>query len=133
MKRGVFPRFYFLSNDELLDILARSQDPRAVQSYLRKCFDNLVRLEFNGSAGSVLDIVAMISAEGERITLGRNLKARGNVEEWLRLVEHRMRVVLHAIVKAGVVEYHEQSRKEWVLTQKAQVVSVVGKVMVSWF
>ena len=129
LKRGVFPRFYFLSNDELLDILARSQDPRAVQPYLRKCFDNLVRLEFNGSPGSVLDIVAMISAEGERVTLGRNLKARGNVEEWLRLVEYRMRVMLHTIVKAGVVEYHERSRKEWVLTQKAQVVSVVGKIM----
>ena len=129
LKRGVFPRFYFLSNDELLDILARAQDPRAVQPYLRKCFDNLVRLEFNGSPGSVLDIVAMISGEAERVTLGRNLKARGNVEEWLRTVEHRMRVMMHTIIKSGVLEYHESSRKEWVLTQKAQVVSVVGKIM----
>ncbi len=127
-KRQAFPRFYFLSNDELLDILARSNgDPRAVQPYLRKCFDNLVRLEF--SSANVPDIVAMISAEGERITLGRNLKARGNVEEWLRLVEKRMRVTLHSIIKAGVTDYLTTNRKEWVLVQKAQVVSVVGKIM----
>ena len=128
-KRGVFPRFYFLSNDELLDILARSQDPRAVQPYLRKCFDNLVQLEFSGANGSVLDIVAMFSSEGERVTLGRNLKARGNVEDWLKLVESRMRTSLHSIIKAGVVDYGARNRKEWVLVHRAQVVTVVGKIM----
>ena len=128
-KRGVFPRFYFLSNDELLDILARSQDPRAVQPYLRKCFDNLVQLEFNGASGAVLDIVSMFSAEGERVTLGRNLKARGNVEDWLKLVELRMRTTLHTIIKAGVLDYGARNRKEWVLVHKAQVVTVVGKIM----
>ena len=36
----------------------------------------------------------MISAEGERVELGNNLKVRGNVEDWLTSLEQRMRKVI---------------------------------------
>ena len=64
------------------------RDPHAVQPHLRKCFDCIQKLEFGDKPGSV-DIVAMISPEGERVPLGKNLKARGNVEEWLMAVQNR--------------------------------------------
>lgn len=46
-KRALFPRFYFLSNDELVDILARNTMPTAVVPYLPKCFESIHTLKFS--------------------------------------------------------------------------------------
>ena len=55
---------------------------QAVQPHMGKCFDGIRRLDFGDDPNSI-DIFAMISGEGERVSLGKNLKARGNVEKWL--------------------------------------------------
>ena len=127
-KRSTFPRFYFLSNDELLEILAQSRDPQAVQPHLRKCFDALTRLEFGKEPGSV-DILAMTSPEGERVALPKNLNARGNVEHWLRAVQDAMVVSLRALMKEGIADYARRPRKAWVLAHAGQVVATAAHVM----
>lgn len=52
VKRQAFPRFYFLADEELLELLSRCRDTAAVQPHLRKCFDAVHSLEFGDGAGS---------------------------------------------------------------------------------
>ena len=44
-KRKDFPRFFFLSNDELLQILAAAQDIRKVEKHLNKIFENIMKIK----------------------------------------------------------------------------------------
>ena len=121
-------RFYFLSNEELLDILAQTRDPQAVQPHLRKCFDAVYRLRFGDEPGSI-ELLAMQSPESEEILLPKNLKARGKVEEWLMSVQNGMIDSLKEAMKTGVEAYETTPRKEWVLQHPGQVVASVSQIM----
>lgn len=126
-KRKLFPRFYFLSDDELLHILAQAQDPHQIQPHLKKCFDNIYRLEF--STEKTNEVLAMESSEKELVRFEKPVRAKGNVEEWLNNVQVAMYDALKAHMKLGRAEYDAGSRKEWVLKHPGQVIATIAQVM----
>lgn len=44
-KRHIFPRFYFISNDDMLEILGNAKRPDLIQPHYKKLFDNLNKLK----------------------------------------------------------------------------------------
>nr|KAG5711096.1 hypothetical protein BaRGS_004740 [Batillaria attramentaria] len=117
-KRNSFPRFYFLSDDELLEILSQTRDPTAVQPHLRKCFENVYRLQFE----SDLKITKLFSAEGEVVDMRETLYPTGNVEDWMSEIERIMRESVRQIIKEALKDYLQKPRTRWVLDWPGQVV-----------
>ncbi|XP_060048420.1 dynein axonemal heavy chain 14 isoform X2 [Erinaceus europaeus] len=97
-KRMIFPRFYFLSNAELLDILANSRNPESIQPHLMKCFENIKQLIIWKQDIGPPAVIMLISAEGETIVLQKFVSLA--VEDWryqpfpLWAVSHPGQVVL---------------------------------------
>uniref|UniRef100_A0A803YQF6 Dynein axonemal heavy chain 1 n=1 Tax=Meleagris gallopavo TaxID=9103 RepID=A0A803YQF6_MELGA len=120
-KRGAFPRFYFLSDDELLEILSQTKDPTAVQPHLRKCFENIARLQFQED----LQITHMYSAEGEEVKLFAAIYPTDKVEDWLLEVEKSMKASVRDNIERSIGVYPETPRTTWVLQWPGQV-TIVG-------
>ncbi|XP_003791058.1 dynein heavy chain 14, axonemal [Otolemur garnettii] len=90
IKRVIFPRFYFLSNAELLDILANSRNPASVQPHLVKCFENVKHLLIWKHEIGPPAVKMLISAEGEGLLLPKKIRLRSAIEQWLLNIEKSM-------------------------------------------
>jgi len=107
-KRLAFARFFFLSNDELLQILSQTKNPLAVQPHLRKCFEAINTLDFSPE----LEISAMNSQEREKVAFDKPMFPKGNVENWLNEVEERMRASLRLHTETSLGDYAGHSRTQ---------------------
>ncbi|XP_040604880.1 dynein heavy chain 2, axonemal isoform X1 [Mesocricetus auratus] len=131
-KRHIFPRFYFLSNDDLLEILGQSRNPEAVQPHLKKCFDNIkmLRIQKVGGSSSKWEAVGMFSGDGEYIDFLHPVLLEGPVESWLGDVERAMRTTLRDLLRNCRVALKKflNKRDKWVKDWAGQVVIAASQI-----
>ena len=96
-KRLLFPRFFFVSDPSLLEILGQASDCHTIQSHLLSLFDNVHRVIFDTKQYD--KILTMVSQEGEEVDLIPAMACQGNVEHWLRLLMDTVHGTIHKIIR----------------------------------
>ncbi|KAM4581026.1 dynein axonemal heavy chain 11 [Odontesthes bonariensis] len=122
-KRIAFPRFYFISSTDLLDILSKGGRPREVIVHLSKLFDNMSDLEFakNDHMDNPKRAVGMYSKEREYVPFQTECCCYGPVEVWLACLEESMKKSVGGHLFDAVSVYEDRSREQWILEFPAQV------------
>ncbi|CAH1776602.1 unnamed protein product [Owenia fusiformis] len=90
-KRSSFPRFYFIGDDDLLEILGQSQNPAVIQTHLKKLFAGIHSVDFDDGCKH---IIAMKSLDGEVVPLKKQVQITPEVEVWLARLAEEMKDTL---------------------------------------
>jgi dynein heavy chain 1 len=108
-QRGEFSRFYFLGDDDLLEIMGNSSDPRKVLAHVGKMFAGIA-----GARSTSLDLPedvrarfdAMVSKDGEVVEFHKpiDITPQTSVKEWLKELELQMKTTLALLLQKAVAE-----------------------------
>ncbi|TGZ69565.1 hypothetical protein CRM22_003672 [Opisthorchis felineus] len=123
-KRLAFPRFYFVSPTDLLDILSNGNMPEQVTKHLTKLFDSMASLDFKKKADGKSNTkiaLRMTAKDGEHVTLSKETDLDGQVEVWLNRLLGEMRATVRHYLADAVATYEEKARDQWLFEYPAQV------------
>lgn len=100
-KRSGFPRFYFIGDEDLLEILGRATDPNVIQRHLKKLFAGIHRVGFNSDRTAVVEIESQL---GELVRLEKPVAIHDKVEGWLNDLTTEMKSSLKTLLRRCVKE-----------------------------
>ena len=103
-KRNIFPRFYFLGDDDLLELLGQSQNPVVIHSHLRKLFTGITKLKINTTNPDRQIIEKMLSSKEESVALLEQVPLTKDVENWLGSLTTTMNTTLEQLLKTCIKE-----------------------------
>jgi dynein heavy chain, axonemal len=115
-KKKMFPRFYFVSNQALLDILSNGNNPPKVDEYIGDCFDGMKGLQFltgEGQPTPAKNANGMHSKAKEFVAFTSTFTCNGAVENYLCDIERQMQITLR-----DLLEVAKQTADNWELDKK---------------
>lgn len=147
VKKGIFPRFYFVSNAALLDILSNGNNPYKIMPHIGSVFDGIGDLELclnsrqqdlikedpSTNPGPPEAAKAMISKDKEKVNFHGTFEMHGAVENWLNELVLFMQQTLRQILIESVAEAAswelDKPREEWVFNFPAQIDLLASQII----
>lgn len=119
-KRGEFPRFYFVSDPTLLEILSLgSHPPSVVPHFMSGLFDSMADVKFDEADSS--KITHMYSPQREEVEMDYPVDTKGNIEVWLQRLVDGMKDTVCAIIKAANRNVYNQELEAFIFGHPAQI------------
>lgn len=139
-ERSSFPRFYFVGDEDLLEIIGNSKDILRIMKHLKKMFAGISTVLLDED---LTQIQGMASREGEEVRFSEPilLKDYPKINDWLARIETMMRVSLAELLCEAVSELQtfygndssELSKNDfmsWLEKYPAQLVTLA--IQVAW-
>eukprot|EP00756_Hemistasia_phaeocysticola_P016846 Hpha_TRINITY_DN15501_c4_g2::TRINITY_DN15501_c4_g2_i2::g.105578::m.105578/K10408/DNAH; dynein heavy chain, axonemal len=127
-KKKLFPRFFFISDSDLIDILSKGSDPVAVLKHMSKIIDSVERFSIKKGTKTAYD---MVSIQDEVVpAVGEGIECEGPVEEWLNNCIDLMFKTVKAVIIEAHGMYVESPRATWVLERgyPGQAIVVASRI-----
>lgn len=102
-ERSSFPRFYFVGDEDLLEIIGNSKDIRRVMKHFKKMFAGISTLQIDEEETQLLGFA---SHEGEEVDFRSpiTLAEYPRINDWLAKVESEMRLSLAHLLSQAVAD-----------------------------
>lgn len=136
-ERSSFPRFYFVGDEDLLEIIGNSKNIPRLQKHFKKMFAGVHAIVLNEDNTIVKGIA---SKEGEEVVFSSpvSIKEHPKINEWLTLVEKAMRVTLATLLATAVADIipfkkgtiNQTDYMKWVDKYQSQIVVLAAQI--SW-
>ncbi|CAD5121743.1 DgyrCDS10220 [Dimorphilus gyrociliatus] len=127
IKRQTFPRFYFLSDNELLSILGGVQ-PNSILEHVSKVFDNVSSLSFDQSF-----VKSMLSGDEEELILNNSISSQRPIEDWMNDLIEEMKTTNHKLIKLAIFNYCcSKVRIDWINEYQGAICLAASQVWRTW-
>ncbi|XP_064484606.1 dynein heavy chain, cytoplasmic-like isoform X2 [Ornithodoros turicata] len=136
-ERSSFPRFYFVGDEDLLEIIGNSKNVPRLQKHFKKMFAGVASIILNEDNTLVR---GLSSKEGEEMLFSTPVSIAENpkINEWLTLVEKEMRVTLAKNLASAVAEsaqfkegnINQADYMAWADRYQSQIVVLAAQI--SW-
>jgi len=125
-KRIAFPRFFFVSPSDLLDILSNGNNPEKVMKHMPKIISAMDTLELikEGVRPFVKGLHSCVGKEYVEFT--RELKLLGKVECYMQDILDCMRGSLFDIAKRSITKFKEIDKYDWICQEPSMTCLLIN-------
>lgn len=132
-KRCAFPRFYFVSVNDLLDILSNGSTPKKINRHMSSIFqaiDNLTMVDEGGKGERPTAKTINTCVGIEKVDFTKPLKLEGKVEIYMQEVINTIKDTLQTLC-GNSIQKHAQlnNREQWLKMDPAQITLLINFII----